>query len=86
MSYTIVLRPNARKAFHELPGDMHDRVEAALDALAENPRAGDTKKLQGRLRGLIRLRVGYYRVLYLVDEPSRTLDVLKIGPRGGFYD
>ncbi len=84
MSYRIVFRPKARKAFLALPEAVRDNTESRLDALGDNPRSGDTKKLKGKLRGLARLRVSDYRVAFVVDDAARVIDILEVGHRGSF--
>jgi mRNA-degrading endonuclease RelE of RelBE toxin-antitoxin system len=70
MSYTLQFRPKARKAFLALPKGTRNSIEQRLDAFAVDPRGSDTKALKGKLRGLVRLRVGDYRVLCAVDPCS----------------
>ena len=51
----------------------------------ENPLAHrHSKKLSGELRGLMRLRVGEYRVIFRAEQP-RTILVISVLPRGGAY-
>jgi len=85
MRYALTLRPKARKALLALPRKVRARLEGSLDTLAENPRAGDNKALKGELRGLRRLRVGDYWVVFLVDDATKTVDVLILGHRGSLY-
>jgi mRNA interferase RelE/StbE len=84
MTYAITFRPKAGKEFFSLPKHVRIRLEARLEALSQDPRAGDTTKLKAR-SGAIRLRVGGYRVLYVVDHGARVINVLKVGPRGSVY-
>jgi mRNA interferase RelE/StbE len=44
--------------------------------------AGDVKALAGQPHK--RLRVGDFRVIF--NEDAATIDVIRIGPRGGVYD
>ncbi len=44
------------------------------------------KPLQYSLRGLRRLRVGDYRVIFQIEEKSKTVLVVKIGHRKEVYD
>jgi mRNA-degrading endonuclease RelE of RelBE toxin-antitoxin system len=43
------------------------------------------KTLRGQLQGLLRLRVGDYRVIYRVDDPARELTVIQIVHRRNAY-
>lgn len=62
----------------------HERVMAAIRALAQNPRPPGGRKLSGRES--YRIRVGDYRVIYLVDDEERILTVLGVGHRRDVYD
>jgi len=86
MKYAITVRPQARKTLLRLPRATRVRLEASIDALGDDPRSGDNKTLKGRLKGLRRLRVGGYRVMFVVDDEARAVDIVALGHRSGFYD
>jgi mRNA interferase RelE/StbE len=44
------------------------------------------KPLQYSLKGLRRLRVGDYRVIFQIDEKSQTVLIVKIGHRREVYE
>ena len=85
MSYRIEFARSAAKELARLHPEARLTVAAAVDSLAANPRPAGTKALKGPLRGLWRLRVGDYRVIYAIDDAIRVVEVAKIGPRGGVY-
>lgn len=70
--YEVLFSRRADKALDRLPQDVQDRIEAAVDALAGDPRPQGSRKMQGR-RGASearRIAVGRdYRVVYRVEEP-----------------
>ena len=45
--------------------------------------AGDVKTLSGQFEGLLRLRVGNYRVLF--DETAEAVTIHRVGERGKVY-
>lgn len=65
MAYKIIVQPRARKAFLALDGPVRKRISAAIDTLAIDPRPPGTKALTG-MTGLLRVRVGDYRIIYEV--------------------
>ncbi len=83
MSYAVFIEARADKALGKLPREVQERLEAAMDALAEDPRPQGSRKLSGR-EGY-RIRVGDYRVLYDVDDAERTVTVTRVGHRGSIY-
>ena len=67
----------------KMPRTTADRIRAKVNEFAENPasQANNVKALAGG--GLIRLRVGDWRV---VMQDHHVLTVLKIGARGSIYE
>jgi mRNA interferase RelE/StbE len=72
VTYSIQWRPRARKAFLSLDKPVRRRIGEAVDALAADPRPAAAKMITGA-HGVLRIRVGDYRVLYTIDEgPHRA--------------
>jgi mRNA interferase RelE/StbE len=66
-----------------IPSGVFHRIGEAILALESTPRPRTCKRLRGR-EGY-RMRVGDYRILYLVDDASRTVDVVAVGHRKDVY-
>jgi mRNA interferase RelE/StbE len=81
--YEIRLHPTAAREYRRLQGLLRDRVRAAIDALAEDPRPPGAVKLAGR--DDFRIRVGDYRVVYAVDDTERLVLVARIAHRREVY-
>ncbi|NYE47427.1 mRNA interferase RelE/StbE [Spinactinospora alkalitolerans] len=60
------------------------RVQTAIDRLAEDPRPQGTRALAG-FPGLLRIRVGDYRVIYTVRDEELLVLVVDIGHWGEIY-
>jgi len=82
--YTITFARSARKELENLPANIADRILRKIEALAVNPRLPGVIKLQGR-RNFWRLRVGDYRVVYSINDFSRTIDVAVVRHRRDVY-
>lgn len=64
------------------------RIAENIQALRDDPAPGSSRQLASRLlegQPIRRLRVGSYRVLYLVDTMQREIRVLDIGHRREVY-
>jgi mRNA interferase RelE/StbE len=64
-------------------------VQKILDAISElavNARPVGVKKLKGKGENLWRLRVGDYRVIYLIDDSIHIVNIRKIGHRRDVYE
>lgn len=59
------------------------RVFAAVDALQTKPLSGT--RLAAEWKGLRRLRVGNYRVVYAFDGSSLSVAVIRVGHRAKVY-
>ncbi len=79
VSYEIVVKLRARKAFLSLDRQVRKRVGAAIDGLAAQPRPRRAKALAG-MTGVLRIRVGDYRILYEVHDGKLVL-VIDVGHR-----
>ncbi|MFH1306772.1 MAG: type II toxin-antitoxin system RelE/ParE family toxin [Candidatus Micrarchaeota archaeon] len=71
--WNTLLSESARRAFYELEDSMQKRMKKAFKFLSKNPfqkRSGaDIKKLAGSFNpAFYRLRVGDYRIIYLIDK------------------
>jgi mRNA interferase RelE/StbE len=82
-AYEIEQIPRAERDLRRLDPQVRQRILAAIVALAEEPRPPGYTNLQGR-EGY-RLRIGDYRVIYEVNDESRTVTVLRVGHRRDVY-
>lgn len=81
--YRLEYAPAARKTIRAMRDRrLKGRIEAALLGLREDPRPAGAKRLAGQ-EGLLRIRVGDWRILYEVREREVVVLVVRIGPRGG---
>lgn len=81
--YEIRLHPEAVRAYRRLPGPVRERIGAAIDALAADPRAHGAVRLAGR--DDFRIRVGDRRIVYAVDDSERRVLVARIAHRREVY-
>ena len=84
MSYEVCIVPSAEKEMNRLPSAVRDRLSKRILGLADNPRPRGTRKLSGREE--YRLRMGDYRILYVVDDKNSIVTVLAVGHRGSVYN
>jgi len=64
---------------------VQERIRKDIDSLAHNPRPPGATAMQGTERGLIRIRVGDYRVVYQVKDRELIVLVVRIGHRREVY-
>ena len=83
MSYSIRIKRTAEREVRRVPKSERLRIIHAVDGLRENPLRGDL--LKGDLRGLRRLRVGQYRVVYEVQHTALIVLVVRVAHRRSAY-
>ena len=83
MTYTVKLKRSAEKELGNLHAKIHDRVINILLSLKENPLPRNSKKLHGR-EGW-RIRIGDYRILYIIDEAEKIIEVISVAHRKEVY-
>ncbi len=81
--YTIVVTRQARRAIDRLPTAIFGRVQAAIDALANDPRPHGSIMLHEALGW--RIRVGPYRIIYEIDDVERVVTIIAVGHRRDVY-
>jgi mRNA interferase RelE/StbE len=81
--YNLRILRQALKDIAGLPNNYARLIVQHIDRLQENPRPLDAKKL--RVEMGYSLRVGVYRILYDIDDPSRTVTVYRVKHRREAY-
>ncbi len=83
--HTVYLKPAAERALKKI-GDRtaRRRVARAIDGLATTARPPQAVRIQGS-DGLLRIRAGDYRIIYTVEDATRTVLIATIGHRREVY-
>ena len=84
MSYRIEFRPAALREMRRIPKPFKGRLSAAISSLAETPRPPGSVHLQGP-EGFHRVRVGDYRVVYLIEDRMLLICVVRVAHRKDAY-
>ena len=82
--YEVRLARRAVRSLAELQRRDLQRIRAAIDLLAENPRPPNCVALQGEV-GVYRVRVGDYRIVYEVFDRVLVVQVVRVGHRREVY-
>lgn len=86
--YKVTLLPDAEKSFKKLDKPVQQRIAEKMDWLATN---GDIIihhpliSLPDDLKGLCRIRVGDYRIIYWVYSDSKEIKIYEIEHRSKDY-
>ena len=85
MAFQVLFLAKAERQLADLPSPIRRCVQAAIDGLSENPRPSGVKKLR-KSENLYRVRVGAYRVIYLIKDEAVIVVVVSIGHRREVYE
>ncbi len=85
MIYEVRITKRANKELLELAEEVAKRIFKAIYNLSTEPRPNGCKKLKGA-DNEYRLRIGDYRILYLIEDSIRIVEIFKIGHRRNIYD
>jgi mRNA interferase RelE/StbE len=83
-AYEVELTGRARKQYMALDPAIRDRIRRALRDLADDPTPAQVKALTGG-GGLLRIRVGAWRVIYQVEHNQARVVIVDIGHRSSVY-
>ena len=81
--YSVIVKRSAEKELDRLPNQIHERITRKLLTLEENPRSPGVQKLHGEDR--YRIRIGDFRVLYVINDDARTVEIVAVGHRRDVY-
>lgn len=82
--YTIIYKKSSEKELLSLPREYALKIRKAINDLSDNPYPLGSKKLAGNT-GAYRIRIGNYRVIYLIESGKATILVIKIAHRKEAY-
>ena len=81
--YKVVFEKKVLKDVKGIPKDVLERLKEVTYNLENNPKPHGCIKLMGR--DGFRVRVGSYRLLYLVDDKKRIVTITRIKHRREAY-
>ncbi len=85
MPYKVELCPEAADDLRHLDKAVAQRVLRRLRWLSENIEGVTPEPLTAEWKGLFKLRVGSYRVLYTVSQEEQVISIHLIGHRRDIY-
>ena len=83
--YRVELLPAAQKQLRRIDSGPRRRIDEAIRALGGDPRPHGCRKLAGA-DDRYRIRVGDYRILYVIGDAVLRVLVVKVGHRRDVYE
>lgn len=85
MAYAVAVAESGQRRLDRIPNPIRSNIERRIIALSEQPCPPSAMPLKNDPHRRWRLRVGGWRVLYVIDDRERTVLVTDILPRGEAY-
>lgn len=82
--YSVTIQPHAEREIKRLDKPIKKRILTAVLALASDPRPHGCVKVRTR-ENAWRIRVGDWRVIYLVDDAGDEVTVIRVTHRSESY-
>jgi mRNA interferase RelE/StbE len=83
--FSLDIKASARKELDSLNDALFARIDRKILSLADNPRPAGCKKLRG-YKDQWRIRVGDYRVIYLLDDYKALVTIMRVAHRKEVYE
>ena len=83
-NYSVQVKPSVRKELEALPDNVLARVLQRMEGLRSEPRPAGCKKLKA-YRDQWRVRVGDWRIVYIIDDASKLVSITRIAHRREAY-
>jgi mRNA interferase RelE/StbE len=84
-NYSVEVKPTARKELEALPDSVLARAVQKIESLSHAPRPAGCKKLKG-YKDQWRVRIGDWRVVYIVNDAAKLVSVTRVAHRSNVYE
>jgi mRNA interferase RelE/StbE len=83
--YSLEIKQSAQKELDALDDALFSRIDRRILALVDNPRPSGCKKLKG-YKDQWRIRIGDYRVIYIIEDSTMIVTVTHVAHRSEVYN
>lgn len=85
VNYSLEIKHSAQRELDALDDALFGRIDPKIMALAANPRPAGSKKLKG-YRDHWRIRIGDWRVIYIIDDATKAINITRVAHRREVYE
>lgn len=86
MSYRIIISKRALKELEPIPSKSSSQIISTINNLSFEPRPTGCKKLKGQKEYFWRIRVGNYRIIYVIEDVIKIIEIRRIAHRKDIYN
>ncbi|MBN1455974.1 MAG: type II toxin-antitoxin system RelE/ParE family toxin [Methanomicrobia archaeon] len=84
--FEVYLSTAAKAFLKRLDKPLFERIYRRINALAVDPYPADAKRVRGRNEKVFRVRVGNYRILYVIFWDTKCILIVMVDKRAKVYD
>lgn len=81
----IELSNSSKKFLKQCDNSLYERIISKIKLLSENPFPQDTKRVLGQKEKIFRIRVGKYRIEYVIFLDENLLFISDVDLRGRIF-
>lgn len=85
MKYQVIITKKVSREIRQLNKRDIPRIIEKAESLERDPRPEGSKKLSGFKGDFWRVRVGSYRIIYLIEEEIKIIKIAKVAHRKDVY-
>ena len=85
VKYSLEIKQSAQKELDALDDVVFTRIDRRILALEDNPRPAACKMLKG-YKDQWRVRVGDWRVVYIIDDTAKLVTITRVAHRREVYE
>jgi mRNA interferase RelE/StbE len=85
VKYSLEIKRSAQSELDGLDDALFARIDRRILSLSDNPRLAGCKKLKG-YKDVWRVRVGDWRIVYLIDDAAKLVTITHIAHRREVYE
>ncbi len=82
--FSVIIPNRVARSIKHLPRDRQKQIINKIGFIPVQPQLLDIKKMMGR-EDTYRLRVGDYRILFIIDFENKLIKIEEIDSRGRIY-
>jgi len=82
-TYKVLIKPSAVKELKNIPKKELTKITEKINSLSHDPRPSRCEKLTAQ--NAYRIRQGDYRIIYIIEDDTLIIIVIKVGHRRDVY-
>ncbi|MBW2969177.1 type II toxin-antitoxin system RelE/ParE family toxin [Candidatus Woesearchaeota archaeon] len=83
--FNIELSPQSKKFLRKINKNISKRIIIKIEKLSKDPFPSDVKRIINRKEKIFRVRIGEYRILYIINYDNNLIYISDIDKREKIY-